>query len=447
MFQYVGLANCAIFKSRYGQWYLINTSLCERERILVEGGTEKVLLFLFAGNSIESACESFSLERTELSNFLQTLVDEGVIIWCQISIDSTDRCYDIYPPLDCLNALLTNACNLHCAHCYLSSGKPAGDELTGDEWVHILKEARSLGVFELNVTGGEAMLHRDFMQIAEYIASVPTFNANLNTNGTLLKREHEEIIVHTFTSVQVSIDHSVAAKHDKFRGKEGSFERSVATIRKFVDCGTQTNIGFALNHNNLEALDDVISLAEDLGVTVLNIGLIADLGRARDNQLVRKLQPTTVQSDPFMEAVYHKIKELTDRSSRVQFLLPFRVPIKNEVHEPHEKNFICDGENTQIVYVMSNGNVMPCDKLPVDMFSCGNVRRHSLLVTWSSQRMKEFKLMSPRQLPICESCPHLKICGGACVARAYQSGGSIDSPDWTSCVIAQKLAQDNLSQR
>lgn len=437
---YVQLADRAIFKSRYGQWYLIDTSRRERERLLVEGGTEQVLFSLFTGNSIDVVCTHFSIEHVDLYGFLQELVDEGVIIWCEGAVDSTVKCYDIDPPLDSVNVLLTNICNLRCTHCYVSSGKPMVGELTGDEWIRVLQEARQLGVFELNVSGGEATLHRDFVKIAEHIASVPTFNANLNTNGVLLRSEHEDVIARAFTSIQVSIDDAVAAKHDEFRGRKGSFDRSLTTIDRLIRRGVETNIGFTLTRNNLDALDGVVALAESLGVTILNIGLVADLGRASKNLLVKGVGSESVHDDPFMERMYQKMKELSVRSSRVRILMPFRVPSEDSVAERHEKQFICDGDNTQILYIMANGSMMPCDKLPIEKFSYGNVRQSSVLDVWMSQRMKGFKLMSPSQLPKCKTCPHLKICGGACVARAYQGGGSLESPDWTSCVIAQKFS-------
>ncbi len=194
-------------------------------------------------------------------------------------------------------------------------------------------------------------------------------------------------------------------------------------------------------------MDGVVELAEELGVTILNIGFIADLGRASKNLLLKNVGPRSVNDDPFMEDMYQKMKELSVRSSSVRILLPFRVPSEGHVPGQHEKEFICDGDNTQILYVMANGNIMPCDKLPIETFSYGNVRQSSLINVWTSKQMTDFKLMSPKQLPKCKSCPHLKICGGACVARAYQNGGSLESSDWTSCTIAQKFSQDIAARR
>ncbi len=58
--------------------------------------------------------------------------------------------------------------------------------------------------------------------------------------------------------------------------------------------------------------------------------------------------------------------------------------------------------------------------------------------------MVEIKLMRLRELPKCQKCDILKICGGACIARAFQAANSLKSPDWTSCIIAQKVASESV---
>lgn len=442
MDNFVRLADTAIFKSRYQRWYLIDTHKRERERVLIEGGAEQVLLALFEGYSIVDVAKKFDLGYEELSEFIDGLVSDGLLDTVCSPVSSTVKCHDIEPPLDSVNVLITNACNLRCVHCYVESGKPMKGELDGDAWIRVLQETRQLGVFEINMSGGEATMHRDFVRIAEYIASVSTFNANLNTNGVRLTPEQEEVIAKAFTSVQISIDDAVSSRHDRFRGRDGSFDKTVATIRRLVDHGVETNIGFTLTQENLASIDDMILLAEDIGATVLNIGFMIKMGRARGNGLVRELSQSSVSDDPFMEMMYQKMRELAKRKSHVRLLLPFRVaglPSGQEV----EKQYICNGDNTQILYVMADGSMMPCDKLPMASFAYGNAGRDSLVSIWTSEKMRAFKLTSPRQLPKCRSCPHLKVCGGACVARAYQMGGSLESPDWTSCVIAQKFARDN----
>lgn len=440
MARFVRLADDVLFKTRYGAWYLIGTQREDRDRFLIEGGAEHVLLFLFAGHSIEDAVGEFSLPPEDLTAFLQTLVGDDLLVICDQAADSTARCHDLEPPLDSVNLLLTNACNLRCVHCYVDSGKPMSGELSGKEWIGVLQQVCDLGAFEVNVSGGEALLHPAFDEIAACIASIPTFHANLNTNGVSVSPGRAALIAQAFASVQVSLDHEDAARHDAFRGRAGSFEKSVHSIGLFIAAGIETNVAFTLTPENIDAVDGVVGLAERLGVHTVNIGLIAGAGRAKTNRLLGSCEEVPAQADSFLDAVYRKIRKLSVRRTSVRLLLPFRPADGDGISE--EKEYICSGDTTQIAYILADGSISPCDKLPKEIFTYGNIRQQSLKDAWLSADMTGFKLKRVRDLESCRGCEHLALCGGACLARSFSTGGSLESPDWIACAIAKRFARD-----
>lgn len=438
---HVRLPDHVIFKSRYDEWYFIDTRQRDRDRFRVEPDTVELVLSLLRGETVNDVARQFGVAHDNLVSFIESLRADGLVESTDYPASSTDRCFALFPPLDSINLLITNACNLRCAHCYVESGKRMEDELTGKEWIDLLEQARKLGAFELNVSGGESLLHRDFWEIADYIASVPTFNANLNTNGTLIKEGQERRLASAFTSIQISIDDAMPDRHDAFRGNHGCFEKAVAAIQRLVGFGVETNVGLTLTRENIGSLEGVVDLCERIGVTVLNIGLVANVGRANANALMQISAPGSPAVNVFMREVYRKLRNLSSYQGRLKLLLPFRVGDNVAVRAAGER-YICSGDTVQILYVMANGTVTPCDKLPMGPFGYGNIRRQSLVDAWMSERMRAFKLMSPRQLPKCRNCPYLTICGGACVARAFQNGGTLESPDWASCMIAQQFAAE-----
>lgn len=434
MFDYVLLKKLVIYKRRYDSWYLIDMQRKNKDRFLLENGAGLVMSALLKGKSIRKVRRGFNLKQKKINEFLDVLIREGLLEFSSFSVDSSNKCFDIDPPLDALNLLITNKCNLRCVHCYSSSGKPMINELSGDQWIRVLEEGKKLGAFQVNISGGEPTLHPDFLQIVEYLASVATFKTNLNTNGFLLPDGWEYSIAKAFDNVQVSIDNPDLIKHDIFRQKKGCFKKSLASIERLQEAGVQTSVGFVLTPESIDNLEELICLCEKIGVKKVNVGLVANVGRAKSNKLV------TIQQDGkpdlvFMGHVYRKMIDVSQRVSCVEIDLPFRVD--SNFLEVKEKNRICDGDNNQIVFIMPDGNVLPCEKLPVDRFACGNVTQQSLSDIWHTEKMKYFKLMNPRQLSKCGNCSLLKMCGGACVARAFHSCGSLDSPDWTSCIIAE----------
>lgn len=67
----------------------------------------------------------------------------------------------VKPPFWLL-AELTYRCPLHCVFCYNPTQHAAvRDELTTDEWIKVLREARALGATQLGFSGGEPLMRDD----------------------------------------------------------------------------------------------------------------------------------------------------------------------------------------------------------------------------------------------------------------------------------------------
>lgn len=212
----------------------------------------------------------------------------------------------------------------------------------------------------------------------------------------------------------------------------------------------------AITEKDLKALEISLLSFGDLGGIIYNRssgnlvgghqrvnvlrGLNSDLDIIIEEIFETPSKQGTVARGYFMERIYRKFLELGTRTTPLNILLPFR--IGNKMTNVKEKRFICNGDNNQIIYILADGTVIPCDKLPTDIFENGNLKFQRLSEIWTSDKMKAFKLMSPRKLGKCSTCSYLRICGGACVARAFHSGGSLDSLDLTSCLITKKIVQN-----
>lgn len=81
----------------------------------------------------------------------------------------------------------TDACNLHCKHCYQGAGKMSNDELSLDERLNIVDQLADNDVVAIAFSGGEALLRDDFWEVARYASSKGLY-LSIATNGTLLTR-------------------------------------------------------------------------------------------------------------------------------------------------------------------------------------------------------------------------------------------------------------------
>ncbi len=94
------------------------------------------------------------------------------------------------PPF--LIASITSRCNLHCAGCYSRCNEATVDaepvqQLTGEEWLRVFREAEELGVSFILLAGGEPMLRWDVIEAAGAMQNIlfPIF-----TNGTCMNERY-----------------------------------------------------------------------------------------------------------------------------------------------------------------------------------------------------------------------------------------------------------------
>jgi len=434
---YVVLFDNVIFKKRYNDWFFIKTK-DSNERYIVGKESEKILISLFKGNTIGITSKQYGVQPKEMEKYLESLASLGLVYRANKKIISADKCFNVYPPIDAIDLQLTNSCNLRCSHCFTSGGNFKKNELSGKEWVNIISQAQKIGVFKLNISGGEALLHKDFSLIAEYLTDKP-FEINLNTNGTITIDKHLAFLKSIY-SVQVSIDSDKETTHDKFRGVRGSFKKSIKTIETLILNGVNLKIASSLGTNSLSSIDGIISICEKMGVSGLRLGLIAPAGRGlatKDNSIT--YNTLTKNNNELLNKYCQKFYELSENKTKTELSLPFS-PKGYITRLKQPKKYICGGDFLQMISIKPDGCVLPCGVLN-NNFSCGNVKIQTLMDIWKSKKMKSFKLKKISDCPGCGRCVHSKYCNGPCMVMMNYEDKNLNKKDRVMCSFVEKIAE------
>ncbi|HOZ47302.1 MAG TPA: radical SAM protein [Candidatus Hydrogenedentes bacterium] len=173
---------------------------------------------------------------------------------------------------------VTHRCNLRCAMCGVWNDpriKSADPELTRDEWYAVVNSAKRLGVFLISITGGEPLLRDDVYDIIRY-GRDRGIGVHICTNGALLTDERVERLVSSgVNTVSISVESPEPSLHDALRG-EGSFDQTVAGIRRLRERAPELNIGinYVITARNFRNMLDMIPFAEGLGVNQLKFAPI-----------------------------------------------------------------------------------------------------------------------------------------------------------------------------
>ncbi|MGZ4679705.1 MAG: radical SAM protein, partial [Ilumatobacteraceae bacterium] len=197
------------------------------------------------------------------------------------------------PPLEQLQLLLTERCNLRCTHCAVpEEDSPASGELTTGEWTTFIDEVLRSGVRRIVLSGGEALLRRDCLTIAEHALVAGADAVVIVTNGTVLPVTTVERLADLQRSwpsllLHVSLDGCSETTHDMIRGA-GSYVRTMAGLDRLIAAGGRADgVHTVVNQANLHELEQIADLARRLGATSWTVFPVAALGRGADLDAIR----------------------------------------------------------------------------------------------------------------------------------------------------------------
>ena len=150
------------------------------------------------------------------------------------------------PQLGTMYAYLTEGCNLACRHCWLAPAydpRGAKKAMPAPELFETaLAEALPLGLGAVKLTGGEPLLHPEFLRLVG-AARAHDLRVTIETNGVLLTPALAgELAALGVGFVAVSIDAADAALHDEIRGVRGAHAKAVAAVRALVAAGIDSEI-------------------------------------------------------------------------------------------------------------------------------------------------------------------------------------------------------------
>jgi SynChlorMet cassette radical SAM/SPASM protein ScmF len=334
---------------------------------------------------------------------------------------------------------LTEGCNLACRHCWVApSYDPSGDKhstLPVDLFETAIREAKPLGLSGVKLTGGEPLLHPDFLSLLEIVRH-ENLSLNIETNGLLCTPEIASSIAKSSKRfVSVSIDGADARTHEWIRGVPGSFEKAIHAVENLVDASTPPQVIMTIMRHNVHQVEDLVKMAEMLGASSVKFNIMQPTARAEN--LFDSGEALSVEE--IIQLQRHIEVDLASKTGmKLHFSSPWAFhPISRIINK--ETPGFCGIRN--IIGVLANGHYALCGigtSVPELVF--GEVGKDRLENIWRNNPiLKEVREGLPKRLNgTCARCLMIGSCMGYCIAQNYYSTGKI----WTSywfCEQAERL--------
>lgn len=179
---------------------------------------------------------------------------------------------------------ITSKCNLECLHCYANSGPH--QQLVGtmgtQDWLAILRDARSVGCHQVQFIGGEPTLHPDLSLMISFAAEQGYSFLEVYTNATKISDQLLRSFLKYRVCIAVSFYSDDAAVHDQITKRRGSFNHTVENLRRLLSAGLQVRAGIVVMPENRGHSERAGSFLRELGVTNIECDFRRAIGRGID---------------------------------------------------------------------------------------------------------------------------------------------------------------------
>lgn len=218
---------------------------------------------------------------------------------------------------------LTNASPLKRKNCIVNAVKAEnGKYIDEDVFYNILFDMKSMHIENLNILGGEPLLHDNFFGFLSKATELGIM-CNIYTSGYIYSDE----VVKSFANlpnnnrlvIQINVD-GLEERHDYLKGVKGAFKNTMSFIDAMVKLSIPVEVTYCVNDQTYLEIETLTELLKDKGVRSLRITPIANMGAITQEEIAsgeednkRISEITSMLRLEFQDESFKIIKNLEDK--------------------------------------------------------------------------------------------------------------------------------------
>ena len=360
-------------------------------------------------------------------------------------------CENRYMPA--MNWMITGKCNYNCLHCFnAADNAPLMSEWTLEEAEKLIKEAELCGINAFTITGGEPMLHKNFLDIAEEIYKHGMFVEELNTNGYFITQQVLDRMKEIGCIPLMKISFDGIGHHDWLRNRKGAEESALQAIKLCIANGFPVKVQTNVHRNNADSMLETAKLMDSLGVGEMRI--------IRTTEAPRWLQNAgnaTLELIEYFDSMLKLADEYRKTACRMdvtvwQFMAVYPAMKSYSISavayregEYRDSIPVCKG-NRGMIAVAADGKIYPCHQMSGYYdghgWDLGNVKKESLQKVLQSGRYLSEICTTVKDLAeknvSCAKCRFFKYCCGGCRAIGLALTGDKFGADRSKCLFYEQ---------
>lgn len=355
-----------------------------------------------------------------------TLGAPKIIVYKEITLDYQ---------LEEISIELTRECMLQCIHCSSDGGCAMPNELTSDEIISILTQARELGATVVSFSGGDPILASDVTDYVHHAASLGYERILFYTEGVFdifIGELYQQGFISTFVENWDFLDRLVAvggdaltvifslhsykpATHDYITAIPGSFYAVIDNIHELRRRGVDVEVHMVPMRPNYKDIPMLRDMCADIGVHKMSVLRFVPQGRGK---LYTDQLDMTVEMFAEMQNI---IKHELEMSHVVALRAGCPINFLHTIDDDIAKKINPCHAGKDLILVRPDGVVHPCaawKTLPAE----DNIRTSSLREIWEHGRV--FDALRrwheggyAKVVGLCSKCGYQDSCKNGCPAQ------------------------------
>ena len=333
------------------------------------------------------------------------------------------------PLISAIQFELSSRCNERCIHCYVPNAKKnQGFDMPFQKVKNILDEFASMGGIHVTLSGGEAFLHKDLMNICKYCRE-KDLKITILSNLISLKDEHIPILRETNVSlIQTSLYSMDPIIHDKITTVKGSHQKTITAIEKLVAANIPVQLSCPLMKTNKDGYREVLEYAQKLKIRAQTDYILMAESNLDTSNLKNRLS---------LQETEKVIRDIIEYDIDYREISVTRKSQSEDYHidkERFKKQPLC-GVGYDNCCITANGDVYPCAGW--QNYILGNVYHQSLKEIWEqSEKIIELRKITQANFPQCLECEAFDFCSRCLVRNYNETNGDMFSIPKHFCDVA-----------
>ena len=348
-----------------------------------------------------------------------------------------------------------------------------------DDCLDVVRQMEAAGVRTVSLTGGEALLRRDFFAIVDALIDADILIVTVMSNGLLVNEKTLNEFERRGIKPEFNMSFDGVGCHDWLRGVPGAEQ---AVLRAFSLCrerGFPTGAEYCLHKGNLSALRESVKLLGELGCQTLKVNRLNVEGEALG------IADYAITRDEEFQTYLDYIPQFYEDGAPLSLMLSgffcndgadgFEIPfVKNEEGEDCGDYCMC-GHARNYMYITAEGAMVPCiprgsaeggrrtrtdalmpgqapdaPLLPRRHFpniretSFADALRDSYYMNFIDTRLRDYFAHNPG----CAVCEYRNRCAGGCRGRVASEEGGDDlmARDEDACAFFRQGWYDRVTK-